>query len=353
MSESSGDSMGLVGSNSFEARFPEYMSPSLRRVMIIGSSSRAAVYLQSLRKRQYLPVYLQFSSSDDGNSDEAIVVADNQLSTLVKAIQEAKIDEVVVPFPYQGPNLEELARFCAEMGVTFRALVSLPVGNIGESRASVLARGTYLLSLETVPYPRWALAIKRCIDIGGSLIGLICCAALYIWYGPSIRRQSGASVLYRQTRIGQNGRHFMLYKFRTMYADAEARLADLLAQNEMQGHMFKLRNDPRITPVGRKLRRTHWDEAPQFWNVLKGEMSLVGTRPPTPSEVAGYEPRHRRRLSMKPGITGLWQVQGNGAVDDFEQVVRLDCQYIDQWSLSLDLKLIAKTMVKMVSGSGW
>jgi len=126
-----------------------------------------------------------------------------------------------------------------------------------------------------------------------------------------------------------------------------------MARNQMNGHMFKLRDDPRVTPSGRFMRRTHLDELPQFWNVLRGEMSLVGTRPPTPAEVAQYRSGHLRRLSIKPGITGLWQVNGNGAVNDFDKVVRLDCEYIDNWSLWLDAKIIGRTVSKVVSLGGW
>jgi lipopolysaccharide/colanic/teichoic acid biosynthesis glycosyltransferase len=138
-----------------------------------------------------------------------------------------------------------------------------------------------------------------------------------------------------------------------MQVDAEARRADLLAANEMTGHMFKLREDPRVTPIGRHLRARHLDELPQFWNVLRGEMSLVGTRPPTVEEVEFYQPHHRRRLSMKPGVTGLWQLAGNRNIRDFEDIVKLDCQYIDSWSVWLDLRILARTVIKVVQRSGW
>jgi lipopolysaccharide/colanic/teichoic acid biosynthesis glycosyltransferase len=137
-----------------------------------------------------------------------------------------------------------------------------------------------------------------------------------------------------------------------MYIDAEARKAELLAFNEMNGAIFKIKNDPRVTRVGRFLRRTSLDEFPQFWNVLKGEMSLVGTRPPTPDEVAQYENWHRRRISIKPGITGNWQVSGRNVIDDFDQIVKLDLQYIDTWSLWLDLKLLARTFWVVLAGRG-
>ena len=138
-----------------------------------------------------------------------------------------------------------------------------------------------------------------------------------------------------------------------MYPDAEARLTDLVGQNHMSGSMFKIKNDPRILPSGRNLRRRHMDELPQFWNVLRGEMSLVGTRPPTEREVAEYRPHHYRRLSMKPGITGLWQVSGNAETKDFEEVVKLDCAYIDGWSVLGDIHIVGRTIMKVLHGGGW
>jgi lipopolysaccharide/colanic/teichoic acid biosynthesis glycosyltransferase len=164
---------------------------------------------------------------------------------------------------------------------------------------------------------------------------------------------SPGAVLFRQPRRGHNGRLFTLYKFRTMYPDAERQRHQILERNEMNGHIFKIRNDPRIIPGGRLMRSLHLDELPQFWNVLRGEMSIVGPRPCATDEFPQYENHHRRRLSVKPGITGAWQIQGNGAVKDFEQVVKLDCEYIDQWSLWLDFKIAAKTVTKVMRGDGW
>jgi lipopolysaccharide/colanic/teichoic acid biosynthesis glycosyltransferase len=138
-----------------------------------------------------------------------------------------------------------------------------------------------------------------------------------------------------------------------MYADAEKRLTELLRQNQMRGHVFKIRDDPRVTPSGRVLRQRHFDELPQFWNILKGEMSLVGTRPPTLNEAEQYAPHHRRRLSIKPGLTGLWQLAGNGEVDDFDEIVKMDCFYIDNWSLRLDLTILLRTLLKVARGGGW
>jgi exopolysaccharide biosynthesis polyprenyl glycosylphosphotransferase len=186
--------------------------------------------------------------------------------------------------------------------------------------------------------------LKRAFDIVVSVIGLVLTAGLTVVLAPIIYIQSPGPVFFVQNRVGKNGRVFKMYKFRSMYMDAEERKKELLEQNQMQGFMFKLDKDPRVTPIGRFIRRTSLDEFPQFWNVLKGDLSLVGTRPPTVDEVEQYELHHLSRLAMKPGITGLWQVSGRSDITDFEEVVRLDNQYIRNFSLSLDAKILVKTV---------
>ncbi|MBE9550468.1 MAG: sugar transferase, partial [Proteobacteria bacterium] len=163
---------------------------------------------------------------------------------------------------------------------------------------------------------------------------------------------SPGPVLFKQLRVGMHGRRFYLYKFRSMVADAESQKAALFAKSEMNGPMFKMERDPRITRVGRFLRKTSLDEFPQFINVLKGEMSLVGTRPPTPDEVKQYEDWHRRRISIKPGITGLWQISGRNVITDFAEVVKLDLEYIDGWRLSKDLMILWKTVWVVLARKG-
>ena len=194
---------------------------------------------------------------------------------------------------------------------------------------------------------------KRVIDVAGAIAGLAAFGVAYLWYAPRIRRESPGPALFSQRRVGLNGRLFRLYKFRTMFLETPEDPRALASLNEMRGPIFKIRDDPRITPLGKKLRARHLDELPQVWNVLRGEMSLVGTRPPTVDEVEHYRPHHRRRLSMKPGITGLWQISGNEAVSDFETIVELDCRYIDSWSLWLDLRILGRTVVKVLGASGW
>jgi exopolysaccharide biosynthesis polyprenyl glycosylphosphotransferase len=186
--------------------------------------------------------------------------------------------------------------------------------------------------------------VKRTFDIIVSVFGLIVTGIFVIIFGPIIYIQSPGPIFFKQKRVGQNGRTFYMYKFRSMYMDAEERKKELMAQNEMSGFMFKMENDPRIIPIGHFIRKMSIDEFPQFWNILKGDMSLVGTRPPTLDEVNEYEAHHLSRLAIKPGLTGMWQVSGRSDITDFEEVVRLDKEYIQNFSLSLDLKILWRTI---------
>ena len=198
---------------------------------------------------------------------------------------------------------------------------------------------------------RGAIA-KRTMDIIGGLIGMVLFGITALFAVPAIRLESPGPAIFSQIRVGKNGRRFRLYKFRSMYMDAEEKKKDLLEQNEVNGLMFKIGDDPRITKVGRFLRRTSLDEMPQFWNILKGDMSLVGTRPPTVDEFEQYEAKHKARLSMTPGLTGYWQISGRSDIKDFDEVVRLDMQYIDHWSIGLDLKILIKTVLVVLTGKG-
>jgi lipopolysaccharide/colanic/teichoic acid biosynthesis glycosyltransferase len=181
---------------------------------------------------------------------------------------------------------------------------------------------------------------------------MIILAVSIIFIAPAIKLTSKGPVFFRQTRVGKNGRTFTLYKFRTMYQDAEQRKQELLSKNESNEFMFKMSDDPRITTVGHFLRRTSLDELPQFINILKGDMSLVGTRPPTVDEYQRYNSRHSCRLSMTPGLTGMWQVSGRSDITDFDDVVRLDMEYIDNWSIKKDFKILLQTVGVVFTGKG-
>jgi exopolysaccharide biosynthesis polyprenyl glycosylphosphotransferase len=196
------------------------------------------------------------------------------------------------------------------------------------------------------------LFIKRIIDILGGLVGLVLTGIITLFLGPAIKLDSPGPIFFSQVRIGKNGRRFKIYKFRSMYIDAEERKKELEAQNEMKGLMFKMENDPRVTKVGNFIRKTSLDEFPQFLNVLKGDMSLVGTRPPTEAEFQQYNEHYRRRLSMTPGLTGLWQISGRSDIEDFDEVVKLDLKYIDNWSLTEDFKILLQTVGVVLFGKG-
>ena len=199
--------------------------------------------------------------------------------------------------------------------------------------------------------PRQLFA-KRVIDIIGSLVGMLLTGIAFLIFAPIIKHQSPGPVFFAQVRVGRNGRRFRFYKFRSMNVNAEEQKKDLMEQNEMSGLMFKMEDDPRIFPIGKVMRKFSIDELPQFWNILKGDMSLVGTRPPTEEEFASYEVHHRARLGIKPGLTGMWQVSGRSDIKDFEEVVQLDTYYISNWSLTLDMKIILKTVQVVLTGKG-
>ena len=261
------------------------------------------------------------------------------------------VDEVVVCLELEDrPMTVAIARLCEEEG----RVVRIPITEFGPVVPGGLMEmldGVEVQSLAYGPDRTLGLLVKRTIDVVLAGAGLILFSPLLLLVALVIGLRDGAPILFRQTRVGLHGRPFQLIKFRTMVPDAEALLADLEDQNEISGPAFKLTDDPRLSRTGRWLRRTSFDELPQLLNVLRGEMSLVGPRPPLPREVQVYDVWHRRRLSMQPGITGLWQVSARREAD-FDRWVRLDLDYIDRWSLWLDLKIILRTIPAVLDGEG-
>lgn len=273
---------------------------------------------------------------------------------LVEYARQDIVDEVYIDTFKDKEELEKLVQMFLDMGVTVHiGMGFLPddlpnrfMETIGECNAIT----TTIKTASTVE-----LTLKRLMDIVGGFVGILLTGIAYIFVAPQIKKQSPGPVFFKQERVGKNGRIFYIYKFRSMYLDAEERKKELMAQNEMQGLMFKMENDPRIIGsekgpgkgIGNFIRQTSIDELPQFWNILKGDMSLVGTRPPTKNEYEQYDLHHKIRLSMKPGLTGMWQTSGRSEITDFEEVVKLDKYYIENWSLWLDIRLILKT-VKVV-----
>lgn len=276
------------------------------------------------------------------------------------------VDEVFVKVPNTVAYPRELIDSFILMGIIVHLTLS-KIENIQEGLQQVEFMGgeTVLTTSISMSSPRQIL-YKRCMDIAGGLVGCLITAVLFLFIGPLIYISSPGPVFFSQVRIGRSGRQFKLYKFRSMYMDAEQKKKELLEQNKIQGSplMFKMDCDPRVIGSGKKnrhghpagighfIRRTSLDEFPQFWNVLKGEMSLVGTRPPTVDEWELYELHHRIRMAIKPGITGLWQVSGRSKITDFNEVVGLDTEYIKNWSLGLDCKILFKTLYVIFKRDG-
>ena len=228
------------------------------------------------------------------------------------------------------------------------------LNELGKNQVVEEIAGYMVLSSSISIVSSWQLLVKRLMDIAGGLVGCIFTGIIYIFIAPIMKVKSPGPVFFSQVRMGKNGKPFKIYKFRSMYADAEERKKELMEKNNIKdGLMFKMDDDPRIIKgIGHFIRKTSLDEFPQFWNILKGDMSLVGTRPPTMDEWDKYELHHRRRLAIKPGLTGMWQVSGRSEITDFEEVVELDTKYIEQWSIGLDIKILFKTVTVVFTGSG-
>ncbi|WP_066627110.1 sugar transferase [Labilibacter marinus] len=277
------------------------------------------------------------------------IIPDN--GSLPTIIDEGVVDEVMFcKGDFNQDKIRDLVNLCAEVGVTFRMqseLLSL-VG--GRSYMSYFNQLPFLTFMST-PNNYLALKMKSIMDYIGAFLILLLISPVLLFIAISIKIDDGGPIFFKQVRVGQNGRKFFCLKFRTMVTNAEDLKDSLMDQNEQEGPVFKMKDDPRVTKVGRFLRKSSLDELPQFFNVLKGEMSIVGPRPPVPKEVEEYERWQRRRLSMKPGITCIWQVSGRNDIP-FEQWMKMDMQYIDTWSLKLDFMLFLKTFKVMVVKDG-
>ena len=269
------------------------------------------------------------------------------------------VDEVYIDTRGTTEDLNELAEIIMDSGT----VVHLGIGSLADALPNAqITKFHDLLAISgtMAAANAWELLLKRVIDVVGGIAGVAITGILYLFIAPAIKRADPGPAFFRQERVGKGGRIFKIVKFRSMYQDAEERKKELMAQNEMQGLMFKMDNDPRIIGsekgpgkgIGNFIRRTSLDEFPQFWNVLKGEMSLVGTRPPTVEEFKQYKIYHKARLAMRPGITGLWQVSGRSNITDFDEIVALDTEYIKNWNLGLDIKILFKTVKVLFTGDG-
>lgn len=326
---------------------------NVRYLLVVGANSRAKAFADLVEGHAELGLvvigHLKADQSDGG------VVLDRPLlgmmSDLEQVLHSQIVDEVAICLPFSDEELIEQAVYvCEQEGKVIRIPVA-PIERVLTAARLESIDGIGVYSLANGPDKVVSLALKRLVDIVGAALLLVACSPLMLTIALAIKADSRGPVFFRQERIGLHGRSFLVVKFRSMCVDAEDQLKDLLPENEIRGHAFKLAKDPRITRVGRILRRTSLDELPQLLNVLRGPMSLVGPRPPLPAEVAQYDVWHRRRLSMKPGITGLWQV-GARRDPEFDRWVEQDLEYIDTWSLWLDFKIIARTVPAVLSGTG-
>ena len=278
-------------------------------------------------------------------------------------IRREALDEVYVDVPMDSgesfiPYLEEMESMGLTVHFRLPLLDRIEEACCDETSAARLSRtlgrcaGGNIVTMGTVELKLRDQIAKRCMDIAGGLVGCLLSIPIIAIVAIPLKIESPGPLFFKQKRVGRNGRYFYIHKLRSMYMDAEERKKELMAQNEMNGLMFKMEDDPRVTKVGKFIRKTSIDELPQFFDVLRGDMSLVGTRPPTVDEYKQYESHHKRRLSMKPGITGLWQVSGRSNIEDFEEVVKLDVTYIDNWSLWNDIKILFKTVYVVFAGRG-
>lgn len=293
---------------------------------------------------------------ESGELKERVFNVLGNLTELETIIRSYELDQVFF-IRHSDDTLMQIQDYidiCLEMGVTVKVVMDVNDARyMQRSDSFVSSVGTYpVITYHTITLNTYEQFIKRISDIVISLLGIIVTSPIMLVTAIAIKIDSSGPVFFKQLRVGQNGRTFYMYKFRSMCENAEDKLEELRQKNEMHGAMFKIADDPRITRVGKFIRRTSIDEIPQFFNALKGEMSIVGTRPPTVEEVAQYKRSQWRRISIKPGITGLWQVSGRNQITDFDKVVELDLRYIDNWSLLGDFIIIIKTIGVLLKRKG-
>lgn len=331
-------------------------------ILVISDEVNGARMIRRFRRRMYNGFNLTgFAIVDKdmvGETIERIPVVCH-VDNLLDYIKERAVDEVMINLPGNIEKNHELVYSLLDMGVVVHLAMDYSEEEFPNAAIERIGGFTVLTtSINTAGSA--ALAVKRLTDIAAGLVGCAIMGVAFVFVAPAIYKASPGPIFFKQERMGKNGRRFMMYKFRSMYLDAEERKKELMAQNKMDGCMFKMDNDPRIIGsekgpgkgIGNLIRRLSIDELPQFINILKGDMSLVGTRPPTVAEFESYDYHHKIRLSMKPGLTGMWQVSGRSEITNFEDIVKLDAFYIENWSLALDMKIILKTFAVVLKKEG-
>lgn len=344
------------------------MSGGERTLLIVTTNSMVDNVIFNIQDNNYemfqLAGVVLLDQDACGTEIKGVPVVANK-SNVVDYVCREWIDEVFINLPPEEPYPGDLMNQFTEMGVVVHMKLMKTSNLVGEKKF-VERLGNYTVLTTSINYAtNRQLFLKRFLDICGGLVGCLITGVLFVFLAPAIYIQSPGPIFFSQERVGKNGKKFKCYKFRSMYLDAEERKKELMKENRVKdGMMFKLDWDPRIIGskklpdgtvkkgIGNLIRDWSLDEFPQFYNVLKGDMSLVGTRPPTVDEWEKYDLHHRARLATKPGITGMWQVSGRSNITDFEDVVKLDVQYIANWSMALDFKILFKTVAVVLKREG-
>ena len=326
----------------------------VRRVLIVGAGEIGRSVMRAVVARPEIGYQIAGFVDDDPTKAQTDIGRYPALGTtanLAELIREHAVDEAIITLPWAShAKITAITKQCELQHVTVRIIPDL----FQMAMSNVIVEyldGIPLLGVREPPLHDWQVVLKRGIDVLVAIVGLVLLSPVLLILGVAIRIETPGGAIFRQARVGQNGHEFTCLKLRSMVAGAESELGQLRERNEATGPLFKIREDPRRTRVGRFVRRTSLDELPQLWNVLRGEMSLIGPRPAIPAEVLEYEPWHSRRLDVRPGITGLWQVSGRSNLT-FDEMVLLDIYYIENWSPIMDLRILLKTVPTVLLGSG-
>ncbi len=326
-----------------------------RTIMVIATEQQAGILIRQLSSRILTIFKIQGVAITDrdmkGQTIQGVPVSCS-MDGLSEYITGHIVDEILLSIPDNPRQEAELAKQFLSIGMVVHIYMEQFLQDIPRKTLERVSNMNVITCFNR-EIPMRRLFCKRLLDILGGAVGCVMTLVIGLMIGPMIFFKSPGPVLFSQIRVGKNGRKFRIYKFRSMVMDADEQKEMLMSRNKIRGNMFKMDDDPRIIPgIGHFIRRTSLDEFPQFFNVLRGDMSLVGTRPPTVDEYEAYSFSHKKRLAMKPGITGLWQISGRSDITDFEEVVKLDGQYIDQWDLEMDVKIIFKTILVILKRRG-
>ena len=339
-----------------------------KKLLIIASNDVVEKVVKNIIEKNYARYCIEgvavIGKDRQGETIQGIPVVANEQTGAAYAGNQW-VDEVLIVISRKYPYPEKLVQQLSETGVTIHLNLA-KITNVPGKKQFVEKIGPYtVLTTSINAASTTQLILKRLVDIIGGIVGCLLTCIIFIFVAPLIYKESPGPIFYTQDRVGKNGKIFKMYKFRSMYLDADERKAELMEQNKLQdAKMFKIDFDPRVignkilpdgthkTGIGEFIRKTSLDEFPQFFNVLKGDMSIIGTRPPLTTETSLYELHHYARLAIKPGITGMWQVSGRSNITDFEEVVRLDKEYIENWNIGLDIKIFLKTILVVLKKDG-